>query len=112
MSFKDDKKRKEKISPGSTDYFRQDEKGDLKENSERIESRDSFSTTTQLKLLNEKIKMEKERSKPEKEKKQKIIDAKEGNDSPDDFVEKQIEMEEERQSAIKHGEPRQNKNAG
>ena len=58
MSFKDDKKRKEKISPGSTDYFRQDEKGDLKENSERIESRDSFSTTTQLKLLNEKIKME------------------------------------------------------
>jgi len=56
--------------------------------------------------------MEKERSKPEKEKKQKIIDAKEGNDSPDDFVEKQIEMEEERQSAIKHGEPRQNKNAG
>ncbi|MBT3834703.1 hypothetical protein HOF56_00480 [Candidatus Peribacteria bacterium] len=112
MSFKDDKERKKKISSGSPDYFRQDDKGEHKEHVERIENRDTLSTKTKRELLKERIKIGKENSKPEQDKKKEIIDSQEGNDSPDDFVEKQEEREEERQSAIRHGEPRQNKNAG
>ncbi|MBT4021115.1 hypothetical protein HOF17_01935 [Candidatus Peribacteria bacterium] len=111
MSFKDDKKRKEKISRSSPDYFRQDKNPDSEKHAKRVEARDGLDTI-RLDRLKDKIDVSKEKSKPEQDKKRQIIDSQEGNDSPDDFVDKQGEREAERQSAIRHGEPRQNKDVG
>ena len=111
MSYRDDKKRKERRSFSSPDAFKQDWKEKEKRNTKKVEVKDKLNVLKRENLKHQ-IDEDQEKSRPTKEKKQEMAEAHERDSSASKFTEKQRIREEKRQSAIKQGEPRQKKGAG